>query len=361
MTKFSPNQINIVGPISCKMNPGIRSLCISQVLVLILSIITIAPVADAGCACSSAGNWDPYAFLNSDTETTQTAQTGDAQASATGNSQSSPQNPIDRLASYANNAIFMPMKSVSSSDVVMDVSNVNSYSISHIKDAIHIPTKNFLNDKGDLKTPEELSKYLGDSGISIDDPIVLYGSKESSGEAEFAFLVLSYLGQKNVRLLDGNLADWKAAGLPEEASENKKASVEYKPAVNPKVMADYEYVKSGQAQIVDARPFLEFGQGRIPGSVALDPANIIKGDKIKPGDDLSYVFNRISPDKPVVVYSSDYSRSSLVWYALQLMGFDSKLYTWEDWKAHESNNTKSGSIQAKGASVNSKFKELGTT
>ena len=114
------------------------------------------------------------------------------------------------------------MKSVSSSDVVMDVSNGDSYAASHIKDAIHIPSKDFLNSEGNLKTDEELAKVLGDAGVSRDDSIVLYGSKESSGEAEFAFLVLSYLGQKDVKLLDGSLADWKAAGLPEEVLENKK-------------------------------------------------------------------------------------------------------------------------------------------
>ena len=69
-----------------------------------------------------------------------------------------------------------------------------------------------------LKTDEELAKVLGEAGVSRDDSVVLYGNKESSGEAEFAFLVLSYLGQKDVKLLDGSLADWKAAGLPEEVS-----------------------------------------------------------------------------------------------------------------------------------------------
>jgi thiosulfate/3-mercaptopyruvate sulfurtransferase len=234
------------------------------------------------------------------------------------------------------------MKSVSSSDVVMDVSNGDSYAKSHIKSAIHIPAKDFLNGEGNLKTSEELAKVLGDAGLSRDDSVVLYGNKESSGEAEFAFLVLSYLGQKDVKLLDGSLADWKAAGLPWESSENKKPATEYKPEVKPTLLADYEYVKSGQAQIVDARPFVEFGKGRIPGSRALDPANIIKGDRIKNGGDLGTVFSRLIKDKPVVVYSDDYSRSSLVWYALQLMGYGASIYTWEDWKAHESTYLKLG-------------------
>ncbi len=184
--------------------------------ILILSLIAFAPVVDAGCSCSG-GNWDPSAFLNSEIGT---GLPGSAQNSAAGNSGSGTagtQKPFDRVASFPNGAILKAMKSVSSSDVVMDVSNTDSYSTSHIKNAIHIPSKDFLNSEGNLKTDEELAKVLGDAGVSRDDSIVLYAGKESSGEAEFAFLVLSYLGQKDVRLLDGSLADWKAAGLPEEA------------------------------------------------------------------------------------------------------------------------------------------------
>ena len=109
--------------------------------------------------------------------------------------------------------------------------------------------------------------------------------------------------------------------------------------VKPEVIAEYEYVKSGQAQIIDVRPFVEFGKGRIPGSIALDPANVIKGDKIKTGADLGTVFSRLDKEKPIVVYSDDYSRSALVWYALQLMGYEASIYTWEDWKAHEATQT----------------------
>jgi len=333
---------------------------ILEFLTLILSLIAFSPAVDAGCSCSG-GTWDPSAFLNSELGTGQPLQSGSAQDSAAGNSGSVTDKPLDRVASFPNDEILKSMKSVSSSDVVIDVSNGGSYATSHIKKAIHIPTKDFLNGEGKLNTDEELAKVLGDSGVSIDNSIVLYGSKESSGEAEFAFLVLRYLGQKDVKLLDGSLADWKAAGLPEEVSENKKPAVEYKPAVMPELMADYEYVKSGQAQIIDVRPFVEFGQGRIPGSTALDPSNVIKGEKIKKGDDLSGIFSRLDKDKPIVVYSDDYSRSALVWYALQLMGYNASIYTWEDWKAHEATNVQSGKPPASENAAGSKYTKLGST
>ncbi len=306
MTKFNPIHNNRANSTLCGENASNARFYVLGILML--SLIAFAPVVDAGCSCSG-GTWDPSGFLNSELGTGQSVQPGSAQDSAAGNSGNGTQKPLDRSASFPNGEILKPMKSVSSSDVIIDVSNGDSYATSHIKDAIHIPSKNFLSGEGNLKTDEEVAKVLGDAGVSKDDSIVLYGSKESSGEAEFAFLVLRHLGQKDVLLLDGSLADWKAAGLPEQVLENRKSGVEYKPLVKPGVIAKYEYVKSGQAQIIDVRPFVEFGKGRIPGSTALDPSNVIKGDKIKNSDDLSAIFSRLDKDKPIVVYSDDYSRS----------------------------------------------------
>ena len=328
--------------------------------ILILSLIAFAPVVDAGCSCSG-GTWDPSGFLNSEIGTGQANSAGDGAAGNSGSGTAGRQKSFDRVASFPNGTILKAMKSVSSSDVVMDVSNTDSYSTSHIKNAIHLPSKDFLNGEGNLKTDEELAKVLGDAGVSRDDSIVLYADRERSGEAEFAFLVLRYLGQKDVRLLDGSLGDWKAAGLPEETSENVLPGKEYGPMVKPQVIAEYQYVKSGQAQIIDVRPFVEFGKGRIPGSIALDPANVIKGDKIKTGTDLGMVFSRLDKEKPIVVYSDDYSRSALVGYALQLMGYEASIYTWEDWKAHKAAEVPEGTAPAGGNAVDSKYTKLGTT
>ena len=327
--------------------------------ILVLSLIAFAPVADAGCC--SGGTWDPSAFLNSEPEIGQPVQPESTQDSDASDSDSKTQEPIERVSTYPNGVILKPMKSVSSSDVVIDVSNGDSYVASHIKDAIHIPSQNFLNSEGDLKTAEELAKILGSAGVSKTDSVVLYGGQESSGEAEFAYFVLRYLGQNEVKLLDGSLAEWKAAGLPEEVAENNRTAAEYKPQVRSDVIAEYDYVKSGQAQIIDVRPFVEFGKGRIPGSIALDPTNVIKGDKIKNGNDLTNVFSRLDKEKPIVVYSDDYSRSALAAYALQLMGFQASIYSWEDWKAHEATEVQAGAAPAGNDSVGSNYVKLGRT
>lgn len=366
MTKFDTIYNDKTSSTPGRKNAGSRGLYFLGIM--LISLIAFAPAVDAAASCCGGGTWDPSGFLNSDPGTGQPVQPGSAQnnvpgdsANSTQNSGTSTQKPLDRVASFPNGEVFKPMKSVSSSDVVVDVSNGDSYAKSHIKNAIHIPSKEFLDGAGNLKTDRELASILGDKGVSQDDSVVIYGNLESSGEAEFAFLVLSYLGQKDVSLLDGSLADWIAAGLPNETPESIKPGVEYKPEIVPQVIAEFEYVKSGQAQILDARPFVEFGKGRIPGSMAFDPANIIKGDKIKTGADLSMVFSRLDKEKPTVVYSDDYSRSALVWYALQLMGYEASVFTWKDWKANEATGLEAATAQAGGNASGTKYTKLGST
>ena len=327
---------------------------------LIISLIAFSPVVDAGCSCSG-GTWDPYGFLNSELETGQPVQSATSGDSATADPVGSAKEPIERASTYPNGVILKPMKSVSSSDVVVDVSNDESYAASHIKDAIHIPSRDFLSSEGSLKTGEDLAGLLGQAGVSNSDSVVLYAGPESSGQAQFAFFVLNYLGQKEVKILDGSLADWKAAGLPEDVQEKSKPAVEYSPQVRSDVMAEYDYVKSGQAQIIDVRPFVDFGKGRIPGSIAFDPANVVKGDKIKGVGDLTAVFSRLDKEKPIVVYSDDYSRSALVAYALQLMGYQASIYSWEDWKAHETTELPASTAPAGDDAVGSNYVKLGQT
>jgi thiosulfate/3-mercaptopyruvate sulfurtransferase len=320
-------------------------------------IIFLALPASAGCGCGSGaiGNWDPTGFLNSELGTAQVSSATTAVPTA------SSAKPVDRIDTYPNNDLMISAKSVSSSDLLVDVSGSDRYASTHAKKAVSIPAENFLNDDGSLKSSDDLAQLLGQAGISANDSVVIYGSSESSGGPELAFFALRYLGHEDVKLMDGDFEDWKEAGLPIESSENVLPAGEYRSNLRSEYLADYEYVKSGQAQIVDARPFAEYGKGRIQGSTALDPDNIVKGDLIRDGEALNMVFSRLSKDQPIVVYSDDYRRSSLVWFALQLMGYDSSIYTWNDWVAHEFTDVTSETATAGGNAAGSKYVRLGMT
>ncbi len=45
--------------------------------ILMISLMAFAPVVDAGCSCSG-GTWDPSGFLNADSGTGQSVQSGSA-------------------------------------------------------------------------------------------------------------------------------------------------------------------------------------------------------------------------------------------------------------------------------------------
>ena len=327
--------------------------------ILVLSLIAFAPVVDASCSCN-AGNWDPSGFLNSELGTSQPVQPGSAQGSAAGNSGSSTQKPLDRVDSFPNGEILKLMKSVSSSDLVLDASNDNSYNQSHIKGALHFSSNSFLNEDGTLKPVSELAKILGDAGVSRKDPVVIYG--DDLADSTFIFWTLRYLGHDDVKVLDGSLDDWKAAKLPFEASQNTRPAANYTPSVRQELLADYKNVTSGSALIVDARPFMEFSKARIPTSISMDFTKVLENGKIKNRDALTNVFSGLAKNKPVIVYSSDYNRASLLWYALQLMGYNAKIYTWKDWAAHQPASDKNKTaLTGKNNTNTGRFKNLGTT
>jgi thiosulfate/3-mercaptopyruvate sulfurtransferase len=243
--------------------------------------------------------------------------------------------PDSRTEPFLAPQLIEPMNSISGKDVVLDVSNQRSPGEAHIAGAVRIPSKSFLSDNGTLRPVSELVAQLGKAGISDKDAVVVYSDTFGSGEAAFVLWMLRYLGQENVQALDGGLQDWIAASLPLETKENVRPQSKYVPHLRPELLFDYDFIKSGKAQLVDARTFQDYGKSRIPNAIFIDPESLLEGGRIKAASNLNDTFARLSRSQTVAVYSNDLLNASLVWYALQLMGFDSGTYTWQDWQAHE--------------------------
>ena len=94
---------------------------INTIRIIFISLMALVSVVDTGCSCGG-GNWDPSAFLNSEDGTGHSQQHDSAGDSEAGNSGSGTHEPVDRVTSFPNGALFKSMKSVSSSDAVIDVS-----------------------------------------------------------------------------------------------------------------------------------------------------------------------------------------------------------------------------------------------
>jgi thiosulfate/3-mercaptopyruvate sulfurtransferase len=227
------------------------------------------------------------------------------------------------------------LDAISEKDVVLDVSSRRSSGEAHIRGGVHIPAKSFFYENGTLRSVSELAAILGKAGISSEDAVMVYSDSFSSGEATAVLCMLRYLGQEDARALDGGLDNWIAASLPLETKENVRSPVSY--AVRPRadLLADYDFVKSGQAQMVDARSFQEYGKARIGNATFISPENLLEEGRLKPGTGLKDTFARLNASRTVVVYSDDIYGASVVWFALQLMGFDARIFRWQDWQAHE--------------------------
>jgi thiosulfate/3-mercaptopyruvate sulfurtransferase len=245
----------------------------------------------------------------------------------------------DRSLSFR--AMLKSIEEVSTSDVLLDISQ---NSTKHIKDSIAIPYTDFTQAGGPPKSGLEISNILGAAGISHDDHVVIYGECMPCGggpaPATYVYWILKTMGQENVSVLDGNIDDWAAAGLPTSNESEVRPATNYTPELNLESVGSYEYVKSGEAQLVDARTFQEFNVSSIPKAINIPSDSVLDNKTIKNETALKSVFIDLNRDKPVVVFTNTGVKASVVWFALELMGYDAKLYAYQNWvanKAYEGN------------------------
>ncbi|MHB8119345.1 MAG: sulfurtransferase [Methanothrix sp.] len=221
---------------------------------------------------------------------------------------------------------------VSPEDIVLDIS---PSATRYMEGAVNINYEGFLGESGQLKSVSEISGLLGEAGISSNDSLVIAGECLSCGGGPspvvFTYWLLKYMGHEKVRVLDGSMDDWAAAGRNTSNKSATRLKTNYAPQLKPKLLATYEFVVNGGAQIVDARPARDYGIGSIPGAINIPYENVLVNESIKPQEDLQKVLAKLEKDRPVVVYTNVGVEASLVWFALNLSGYDARLYSWRDW------------------------------
>ena len=227
--------------------------------------------------------------------------------------------------------MLVPISEVSSDEVLLDISE---NATEHITGSIAIPYTDFLSGTN-VRSEAELARILGDAGISSEDQVIIYGECMPCGggpaPATFVYWIMRSLGHENVMVLDGTVSDWAMAGKPTATETVILPAKTYTSQINPAFAADYNYVKSGAPQIVDARTMQEFGMGSIPGAINIPYESVIINSKIRDEIMLERVFTFLNKNKPVVVYTNTGLKGSVVWFALTLMGYDARLYSYEDY------------------------------
>ena len=123
------------------------------------------------------------------------------------------EDPASIVRSDEAKAILAPLDSVTDADILLDVSENSS---THIEGSVVIPYMEFDVEAGVLKPVPEISKILGDAGISREDSVVIYGECLPCGGgpsvATYVYWMMKGLGHENVTVLDGTAEDWDRIG-----------------------------------------------------------------------------------------------------------------------------------------------------
>lgn len=232
--------------------------------------------------------------------------------------------------------MLLSLDGVDDADILLDVSENSSL---HIEGSIYIPYMEFFLQPGILKQADEVASILGEAGISREDSVVIYGECLPCGGgpsvATYVYWMMKSLGHEKAKVLDGTAEDWATAGGATSGSAEVLPRKEYIPLVNSNHTATFDLVKSGQVQIIDARTPPEFAMGTIPGSVSMPYESVLADKKITGEDRLDMVFMVLNKNQPVVVFTNTGMKGSVVWFALEMMGYDARLYSYQDWMANQ--------------------------
>ncbi len=209
----------------------------------------------------------------------------------------------------------------------------------------------------DIVPKAKLEQLLGQSGITPETTIVLYGDN-NNWFAAWAFWQLKVYGHRDVRIMNGGRKKWLAEGRDLEAAAPRPAAATYR-AQEPDLsirafLPEVQRVMQRQDTVmVDVRSPQEFtGEilappglpetcqrgGHIPGAKSIPWAKACNDDgTFKSEAELSALYGAqgVTPDKNVIAYCRIGERSSHTWFVLKcLLGFPNvKNYdgSWTEW------------------------------
>jgi thiosulfate/3-mercaptopyruvate sulfurtransferase len=221
--------------------------------------------------------------------------------------------------------------------VVLDARDQKAFDEKRIPGARRVDAARWAKAFGDGSDAKAWGWRIGELGIGPKSKVVVYDDA-SAKDAARIWWILRYWGVKDVRLLNGGWKGWNAAKLPVESD-----------AAKPPVVAEFtavpagqqlvtkaqllDVVKAKQLQIVDARSEKEHcgldalqnkRAGAIPGAKNLDWIDLLDKTtlRFKSPEQLRQLFQSagIDPAKPAIAHCQSGGRSSVMVFALELMG-----------------------------------------
>lgn len=199
-----------------------------------------------------------------------------------------------------------------------------------------------------LPDPEDFEKAMRRCGVRGDRAVVAYDAGDSHAAAR-AWWLLGYFGHEMVRVLDGGLRAWTAAGLPLHPGTAEAAPGDFTARPGGRVLlgADDAARIAAGGVLLDARPMDRFHgrnekvdpvAGHIPGAVSAPAAGNLRSDgRLLPPEVLRARFAQLGAGGggEVGVYCGSGVSAAQEVLALEIAGVEAGLYagSWSHWIA----------------------------
>lgn len=245
-----------------------------------------------------------------------------------------------------------PAPPFSAAPLVLDLRPAEEYAKGHLPGATHVDLWGLsLNDTDEAPCRAFLwaiHHMLESRGVSDARPVVLY-EEDSGMRVARAFWFLEYFAHPDVRVLDGGLAAWRAAGLPVTTDAETPKSASWTAGAVRERLASWRDValrlNHDDVAILDTRALGEYTGatvrakrgGAIPGAIHIEwKRNLAADGAFKPAADLRQMYESagVTPDKEVVTYCQGGYRAAHSYLALRLLGYPrvrNYIGSWKEW------------------------------
>ena len=235
---------------------------------------------------------------------------------------------------------------------VLDIRDPKSYGENHVPGALNAPYGAWRGpaaNPGELPDLKKLTALVQSLGLTPQThAIVVSSGKDETdfGAAARVYWTLKVLGLNNLSILNGGLKAWTQAGLPLNNAPVKVAASTFVPTINQDMIVSRDeaisLVKSGKAQLVDARPS-DFFKGetrhvaaKVPGTLP-GATNVEHSQWFKPGtaqfvspEDAKKLSQslKLKPGEEIINFCNTGHWAATNWFALsEVLGQkDTKMY-----------------------------------